>query len=108
MLCKISLTLELDITLLRKDFVFSLLTSITSLIFFQTAVEFRRLQREREEREHRRWQMEMQQEAEKAMELERLEIDRQRQQQVSLPVEVKVDYISYEIDCEIWSSLTIS
>jgi hypothetical protein len=46
----------------------------------------------------------MQQEAEKAMELERLEIDRQRQQQVSLPVEVKVDYISYEIDCETWSS----
>jgi len=51
----------------------------------------------------------MQQEAEKAMELERLEIDRQRQQQVSLLlVEVKVDYIGYEIGCEIWSSLTIS
>ncbi len=48
----------------------------------QTAVEYRRLQRDREEREHRRWQLEMQQEAEKAMELERREMERRRQQQV--------------------------
>ena len=51
-------------------------------LFFQSAVELRRLQREREEREHRRWQLEMQQEAEKAIQLERREAERRRQQQV--------------------------